>query len=295
MMNLFQVLRNKIGGEDYTRRRLEKIKATVASIPEGAHLLKLAKAIGVEIKMYPLGKKFRALGMYDHNNLDVWLDQNTSTKRLVKVLFHELRHMWQDTGMEHWEKVKRLGPGAAVGYVRLMEGDAFAFEQAMGLRLKGKEVTPETYSEFFWKFQRSMRAIAYGGEAARRFNAAAKKRLKGTSEERELAARRLKEEFNVMSIGELGGAEGAPSAGLDAKAPPYIAFASAQELQDKILEKTSTLEKLLAVAYHQAIHEAPEGREKRKRRPVGKVLKHLKEVSKAGPEVFDNPAPKLFL
>lgn len=292
MKNPIHVFMNKFRGKEYARRRLEKIEAAVASVPEGKHLLKLAKALGVTIQMHPLRKEFQAIGLYQHDRQGIWLDQDTSTHRLVTTLFHELRHMWQHMHLEHPDNEKSLSLGAAVGFVRLLEGDAYAFEKSMELRLKGKEATPEKYAEYFWKFQDGLRATAYGSRVAKHFNDRAKTRLKDIDQDARVSAvRSLKDEFNIRSFGEIGGLEGITRAGFGSKAPSYVAVSGAQELQEKILEKASTLEKLFAVAYHKTLQDDPQQQAKsgapRKRRSLGKALKVVRAVSKMGAEVFD--------
>lgn len=261
---------------EFRARRLEAVKKEVSRLPEGAWLLKRAQKLGVDIRMEPVLRDRGAYAVFLPTGKKILLDHRTSTKKLTKALFHELRHMWQFSRVKDLHARQSLPIASRVALLRLLEGDAHVFEKTAMLRLAGKNPTPSEKETMFWKFQKSLKGGTYGMGILEDALDQKTDTQEGLISESPSGMTAL---ADIRHIGRI------IAATTDKPRNKKMDAAAVTRFEKKILASTGTREKLFALAIHR------ENRRTEKNMPSQKGLSHLfnaiAKARKSGPEVFD--------
>ncbi len=170
--------------------RINRAAQLIASVPEGAALLDLAKNEGFGFKFRP-SITFTALGNLRNgaknpdDKTEIQLNIFLPRKQMVRTMAHELRHLWQMRNIADHRMMNNLSFDRAASLVRLFEGDAFVFENylmakistAAGITLPVSNPsgalaadTAEGMRQRFDHFQRSNIAQLYDKNVLRMFN-----------------------------------------------------------------------------------------------------------------------------
>jgi hypothetical protein len=170
--------------------RINRATRLIASVPEGAALLELAQKEGFGFKFRP-SITFTALGNLRNGAKDpddkteIQLNIFLPRKQMVRTMAHELRHLWQMRNIGDHRPMNSLSFDRAAGLIRLIEGDAFVFEnylmtkiaKATGISLPVSNPagtapadTTEGMRQRFDHFQRSNIAQLYDKNVLRLFN-----------------------------------------------------------------------------------------------------------------------------
>ncbi|MEQ1666281.1 MAG: DUF6782 family putative metallopeptidase, partial [Bdellovibrionales bacterium] len=110
-------------------KRLIKIKALVASVPEGQELLDMAKNKGCQILFDYSLILTTVAGNYSSTKNLIKLSPTASFKTgdLIRTLCHELRHLWQNEQLENAKDIIFLPLELQLAHQRIREGDARAY------------------------------------------------------------------------------------------------------------------------------------------------------------------------
>lgn len=113
--------------------RIQRATRLIASVPEGAALLELAEKEGFGFKFRP-SITFTALGNLRNGAKDprdkteIQLNIFLPRKQMVRTMAHELRHLWQMRNIVDHKMMNNLSFDRSASLIRLLEGDAFVFE-----------------------------------------------------------------------------------------------------------------------------------------------------------------------
>lgn len=226
----------------FTQGRIDRAKALLSQVPEGAALLKMAADNNVAIVFEP-ALVFAGGAGNTHNAIPdknrptvVQLSPFATTASLVRTLAHELRHVWQMRQLGNPQALTGMDFEQTVAFRRFVEGDAFVFENYIAAKLqriigvdmrvasdpdagginrllgrdrRDETADPETAEgmrKLFDTFQQSHYARGYDDDVLALYNRAADWVTKGLSlEERDPALRgSLKKRFNVKSFKQVG-------------------------------------------------------------------------------------------
>jgi hypothetical protein len=134
-------LKSHFGNAAIQANRLKKVMAAVSSVPEGRYLLKIAEKGNVPIlfeyryadtaAMLVHGSQVRKR----NGKCKILLNPTCNEKQLVTALCHELRHMWQFLQLEQPELTTYFGFRDNLAFTRLIEADAFVFENFMSQKI----------------------------------------------------------------------------------------------------------------------------------------------------------------
>lgn len=172
-----QPLRDKIASlqaaladvEDSSPAKMRRIRKLVASVPEGAALLKLAaetktritfsatmtpglagvtQPTGGELQFSPEG----GIRLPEKSRYKIHIDPLSTTFEAAVTLAHELRHLWQNGKLES-NRLVTTAPSLTLAYSRIVEGDARAFAAYFRARLEEKEagLEPKPWTAAQWK------------------------------------------------------------------------------------------------------------------------------------------------
>lgn len=245
-------------------RRLEKMKALIASVPEGRALLALAQK--EKLRIYfdsTLMREGTAGEMRDgvpgkRPTLlrGIALNPFLGGKFLTVTLAHELRHFWQLRQLENPKDLSRMTFENAVAFQRVMEGDAFAFQNFMVARIRAAtgvklpfDMSPDDRNPFrlpfittplpenadsprmmktlFDNFQRSSAAESYDSRVIGMFRKVAAYYTKKAESDAETAAMiaadngLMRFQFNLASFDGIGDIRRLMRHGVDDNAPSY--------------------------------------------------------------------------
>lgn len=123
-------------------RRIARMKALVASVPEGKALLELAERekvkIGFDSKLMGrvLAAEIRNLLPRGGETTEIALNPYLRGKSLTTSLAHELRHLWQSRQLDNVEKMNSTTFENAAAFKRLLEADAFVFQNYMAAEIQ---------------------------------------------------------------------------------------------------------------------------------------------------------------
>lgn len=261
-MNIIRAIKSLY--KDWEIKRIIRMNRLIASVPEGRALLDLALKEGLDIYFDPsLMRRGTSGEMRDgvpgqRPTLmrGIALNPFLGTRHLTVTLAHELRHFWQLRQLEHPEKLMRLSFENAIAFQRVMEGDAFAFQNFMVARIRAAtgvklhfDLSPDTRNPFrlpfdvaplpdkadspqmmktlFDNFQRSSMAENYDGRVIAMFRRAAAYFTKKAEKDPNLAAQikadngLLRFQFNQAAFDEVGDIRRLMRYGVDDKAPSY--------------------------------------------------------------------------
>lgn len=173
---------------DCSQERLDRIKARLATIPEGVALLALATAQDCDIEFQPVSSKLSSnfshaggvlkltspiifstqtfnIALHDDTpaRFKIMLSPNMSDDETTYVLAHELRHLWQK-GILAEDKILNLSIPFDMAVSRVLEGDAHAYQDYIQARFENPAV--KTAADFDWKtafnrFQQSDVSVGY--------------------------------------------------------------------------------------------------------------------------------------
>lgn len=242
--------------EDTSYAKLRRVKKLVASVPEGAFLLKLAQKTGTRI-YFSTQMKPGLAGVTKTTKMDVdiandnhlhiigkphykiVLDPLATVEEAAATLAHELRHLWQNTKLDKNRLVGNT-PGLSLAHMRVAEGDARAFEAYFRMRLQEKkegkapkEVSPAKWKRAFIKYQKSPVSGIYDRDVL----ASAKDSLKTTAAIGDPKSRKkfLSTIFNANARKGLENAEKVLVAGFNKNARPYFPARDKEKLAKKLV------------------------------------------------------------
>ena len=142
--------------------RVECLKTKISSIPEGKELIELAEKNTCSI-VFDTTLKPHEHGWLDFSEKTIKLNPQLNNKKLLKILVHELRHLWQACTVDFKSIYSTAlnGNGTApLVFMRVTEGDAYAFSEKFMHRLKNTNKTADL-SAAFTKFQKGKYAPRY--------------------------------------------------------------------------------------------------------------------------------------
>lgn len=242
--------------EDTSYAKLRRVKRLVASVPEGAFLLKLASKTKTRISFNTAMKlglagvtktiKFN-LDFANDNHLHItgkpryriMLDPLATVEEAAATLAHELRHLWQNTKLDH-NRLVGTTPSLSVAHSRVTEGDARAFEAYFKARLKeqkeGKE--PKEFSAAKWKrafikYQKSAISGSYDHDVVSSVSDSLKTAAK--IENPKPRKKFLTAIFNDSAKKALQNAEKVLVAGFNKNAKPYFEAGNKPKLAKKLV------------------------------------------------------------
>lgn len=254
---------------DHTPGKLARVKKMVASVPEGAELLKLASktktriGFGKDMKVRLAGLTETLSGRFNYSvkkglrisgkpRYRVTLDAQMTEHELAVTLAHELRHVWQNVQLDKHRAVAG-SPTHMVTVSRLAEGDARAFEAYFEQRLDEKlqEKPEKEFSVAKWKraflaFQKN-KALSgsYDSGVVDSMGPAIRKLTKIEPDAKKLK-KMLSGIFNPAAERDLKDATKILRAGLSKTAKPYMTFKNTKQVTRKITgyAKPTTRKKL---------------------------------------------------
>lgn len=246
--------------KDKSPTKLLKVKALVASVPEGAQLLRLARRTGTKIAWgknmadglrgvtSPVNPKTKD-DKHGWTRVDglpkykILLDPQAPVAEIAVTLAHELRHVWQNQRVEK-NRILSMSPRVAVAYSRVLEGDARAFDAWFKARLEEKmqgrprgEATPEDWKRAFDAFQKSADSGAYDGPQVGHI-ADIVGQVKKQVPEAPIAQKILSRLFNASARDGLKGLDKILVTGLSKKAAPYFKYKSEEALANEMVAHT---------------------------------------------------------
>jgi len=253
--------------EDASYAKLRRVKRLVASVPEGAFLLKLAQKTKTRIyfntHMQPglagVTKPTKMDLVYANDNhlhitgtphYKIMLDPLATVEDAAAILAHELRHLWQNTKLDKNRLVSN-SPELSLAQMRVAEGDARAFEAYFRQRLREKrdgrepeEFSPARWKQAFIKYQKS----SISGEYDHNVLSSAKGSLKTAAQIGDPKSRKkfLSTIFNQKAEKALDKSEKVLVAGFNKNAKPYFPARDKQKLAKKLAgyAKPKTKERL---------------------------------------------------
>lgn len=122
---------------DPDQTRLDRIKEMLSLEPEVAAQLKRARQYHIKISLTSAISE-NVSGEYSHYQKQIVLNSNRSDLKLASVLMHEMRHMDQYRILTPKKDMSDMTMQDYLPYVRLIEGDAFAYQALMVQRFREK-------------------------------------------------------------------------------------------------------------------------------------------------------------
>ena len=237
---------------DCSQERLDRIKARLASIPEGVALLALATAQGCDIQFQAdaskLSSNFKNAGgkleltspiIFSTETFNIALHDDVPARfkitlsphmdddQATYVLAHELRHLWQKSILAE-EKILNLSIPFDMAVSRVLEGDAHAYQDYIQARFENPNV--KTAADFDWRaafngFQQSEVSIGYDraqyNQSQQRLSMLLSLRKSGHIDA-ETTYKFAAGIFNRHSLKDLGDLPRLTKAGLSDDAPNYL-------------------------------------------------------------------------
>ncbi|MDE1153465.1 MAG: hypothetical protein PW788_13090 [Micavibrio sp.] len=229
--------------------QLKAVLAEVSLVPEGKALLKLARALKCPITFNSGIDRNKAGIIRLMNGKTEWsgtggvtlrgrpryridLNPRVDNAQLAVALAHELRHLWQYQTFPP-QRAFGLSAGLQIAYTRMVEGDAFAFQDYFTQRLaetkSGAATAAFDWNAAFQRFQTCAISTQYDREKAEQYArllAGAKKIFKAGAANRDARKKALSAVFNKFAGTDLAGLENILKAGVSADAPAYRRYTS---------------------------------------------------------------------
>ncbi len=238
--------------------RINRAARLIASVPEGAALLDLAKNEGFGFKFRP-SITFTALGnmrngaKYPDDKTEIQLNIFLPHQQTVRTMAHELRHLWQMRNIADHRMMNNLSFDRSASLIRLLEGDAFVFENylmakissATGIALPVSNPagtfaadTAEGMRQRFEYFQQSNIAQLYDKKVLCMFNRVADYATAQSTPLTDI----LRQGFNRSSYDGMKGIDTMPVIA----GQPYLGSMTADAVGDHIWQQITTPEMLAA-------------------------------------------------
>ncbi len=122
---------------DTDQEPLDRIKEKHTAEPEVAAQIQRARQYGIAILLTTTLPE-NVFGEYNHSQKKISLNHNGSDLKLTSVLLHEMRHMDQHRMLMATNDLSDMTMQDYLPYMRLIEGDAFAYETMMVQRFSKK-------------------------------------------------------------------------------------------------------------------------------------------------------------
>jgi len=242
--------------------RLKAVLDDVTLVPEGAALLQLARQLKCPIAFDGSIDRNKA-GLISlrtgKTRYRIDLNPRMDNAALTVALAHELRHLWQYQVFPP-QRAFGLSAQLQLAYTRVVEGDAFAFQDYFTQRLREVK-TSASPKKFDWnaaflRFQNGLLSTQYDREKAEQYArllAKAKKLFADNRAPPALRQRSLAAVFNKFAGSDLAGLQNILKAGITADAPAYRSYTTDRQMVAEMLLYTDPRPKAAAKAIDRAL------------------------------------------